>query len=137
MKTSKYLSRPLVAVCAFITLLFISSAGAQNVGIGVSKAVTKPNDEKSDLYTMDYTALLPPLVNAIQEVKREKDSEITKLQAENASQRAELGQLSRQIAKLKTENAKLSAIIAKVENLEKAVNSLQLKADIKPVALIH
>jgi hypothetical protein len=85
MKTSKYLSRPLVAVCAFITLLFISSAGAQNVGIGVSKAVTKPNDEKSDLYTMDYTALLPALVNAIQEVKREKDSEITKLQAENAS----------------------------------------------------
>jgi Chaperone of endosialidase len=110
---------------------------AQDVYHLIPEAVTKPNDEKSDLYTMDYTALLPPLVNAIQEVKREKDSEITKLQAENASQRAELGQLSRQIAKLKTENAKLSAIIAKVENLEKAVNSLQLKADIKPVALIH
>jgi Chaperone of endosialidase len=110
---------------------------AQDVYHLIPEAVTKPNDEKSDLYTMDYTALLPPLVNAIQEVKREKDSEITKLQAENASQRAELGQLSRRIAKLKTENAKLSAIIAKVENLEKAVNSLQLKADIKPVALIH
>jgi predicted RNase H-like nuclease (RuvC/YqgF family) len=137
MKTSKYLSRPLVAVCAFITLLFISSAAAQNVGIGVSKAVTKPNDEKSDLYTLDYTALLPPLVNAIQEVKREKDSEITKLQAENASQRAEIGQLIRQIAKLKTENAKLTAIVSEVENLEKAVTSLQLKTDIKPVALAH
>jgi Chaperone of endosialidase len=110
---------------------------AQDVYHLIPEAVTKPNDAKSDLYTMDYTALLPPLVNAIQEVKREKDSEITKLQAENASQRAELGQLSRQIPKLKTENAKLSAIIAKVENLEKAVNSLQLKADIKPVALIH
>jgi Chaperone of endosialidase len=110
---------------------------AQDVYHLIPEAVTKPNDEKSDLYTMDYTALLPPLVNAIQEVKREKDSEIIKLQAENASQRAELGQLSRQIAKLKTENAKLSGIVAKVENLEKAVNSIQLKTVIKPVALAH
>jgi hypothetical protein len=110
---------------------------AQDVYHLIPEAVTKPNDEKSDLYTMDYTALLPPLVNAIQEVKREKDSEINKLQAENASQRAELSQLSHQITKLKTENAKLTAIGSKVEYLEKAVTSLQLKTDIKPVALAH
>jgi hypothetical protein len=41
---------------------------AQDVYHLIPEAVTKPNDEKSDLYTMDYTALLPPLVNAIQEV---------------------------------------------------------------------
>jgi hypothetical protein len=110
---------------------------AQDVYHLIPEAVTKPNEEKSDLYTMDYTALLPPLVNAIQEVKREKDSEINKLQAENASQRAELSQLSHQIAELKTENAKLTAIVSKVEYLEKAVTSLQLKTDIKPVALAH
>lgn len=170
MKTSKYLSRPLVAVCAFITLLFISSAAAQNVGIRVSnpqsKLTVNGSTASGGIAVGDSTFNVPApangaiiqgsvgightapvtaldvnhgtaLVNAIQEVKREKDSEITKLQAENASQRAELGQLSRQIAKLKTENAKLTAIVSKVENLEKAVTSLQLKTDIKPVALAH
>ncbi len=41
MKTPNYLSRPLFAACASATLLFVSSAAAQNVGIGVSNPQSK------------------------------------------------------------------------------------------------
>jgi hypothetical protein len=41
MKTRNYTSRPLVAVCAFVALLFVSSAAAQNVGIGISNPQSK------------------------------------------------------------------------------------------------
>ncbi len=41
MKTLNYISRPLFAACASATLLFVSSAAAQNVGIGISNPQAK------------------------------------------------------------------------------------------------
>ncbi len=41
MKTPNYIGRPLFAACASATLLFVSSAAAQNVGIGISNPQSK------------------------------------------------------------------------------------------------
>jgi hypothetical protein len=111
METPNYISQPLFAVCAFITLLFISSAAAQNVGIGVSnpqsKLTVNGSTASGGIAVGDSTFNVPAPANG-------------------AIIQGPVGIGN---------TAPVTAL--DVNHGIKAVNSLQLKADIKPVALIH
>jgi len=92
---------------------------AQDMLAVVPEVVNLPKDPV-EMMGIRYSELVPVLAKAIQDLKQEKDREIHDLRNENAE--------------LKAENHRLSTVIAKMDNLEKAVNALQIKVSTQPIA---
>jgi len=92
---------------------------AQDMLAVVPEVVNLPKDP-AEMMGIRYSELVPVLAKAIQDLKQEKDREIQDLRNENAE--------------LKAENHRLSTVIAKMDNLEKAVNALQIKVSTQPIA---
>ena len=74
-----------------------------------------------------YSELIPVLAKAIQELKREKDAKESALEKENAELRTQEEHDRTEIASLKASNEKLAAIVGQMEELKKAVDSMQEK----------
>jgi hypothetical protein len=92
---------------------------AQDMLAVVPEVVNLPKDP-AEMMGIRYSELVPVLAKAIQDLKQEKDREFHDLRNENAE--------------LKAENHRLSTVIAKMDNLEKAVNALQIKVSTQPIA---
>jgi predicted RNase H-like nuclease (RuvC/YqgF family) len=89
--------------------------------------VEKPKDEKTDLYRLNYSGLVPVLVNAVQELKHLQDETVAEQQAKITKQESKIASLEAEVASLKQSNAKLAAMASKIETLEKVINNIQVK----------
>lgn len=56
---------------------------AQEVFKVIPEAVNRPEDESNELWTLDYDKLIPVLIQAIQELKHQKDQDIAELKRSN------------------------------------------------------
>jgi predicted RNase H-like nuclease (RuvC/YqgF family) len=101
---------------------------AQDLYHIVPEVVEKPKDEKTDLYRVNYSALVPVLVNAVQELKHHlQDETVAEQQAKITKQESKIASLEAEVASLKQSNAKLAAMASKIETLEKVINNIQVK----------
>ena len=105
---------------------------AQDIRKVVPEVVDVPKDP-AGMLGIRYTELIPVLAKAIQELKQEKDGQIQELQTKEAKLEYENAAQKTELAELKAENNRLAAIVAKMDNLEKAVNALQIKVSTQPI----
>jgi predicted RNase H-like nuclease (RuvC/YqgF family) len=100
---------------------------AQDLYHVVPEVVEKPKDEKTGLYRLNYSGLVPVLVNAVQELKHLHDETVAEQQAKITKQESKIASLEAEVASLKQSNAKLAAMASKIETLEKVINNIQVK----------
>ncbi|MBV8102948.1 MAG: tail fiber domain-containing protein [Verrucomicrobia bacterium] len=100
---------------------------AQDVYRIVPEAVQKPKDPGNEIYKMNYSILVPVLVSAVQELKHLQDETVAQQQAKITQQETKIASLEAEVASLRQTNEKLAAMASKIENLEKAVNNIQVK----------
>jgi hypothetical protein len=100
---------------------------AQDVYRVVPEAVQKPKDPANEIYKMNYSILVPVLVNAVQELKHLQDETVAQQRARITQQESKIASLEAELASVKEANGKLAAMASKLEALEKAVNTIQVR----------
>ena len=109
---------------------------AQDVYQIVPEAVDKPKDDANEFYRLNYSALVPVVVNAVQEMKHLQDKTVAQQQAKITEQETKIASLEAEVTSLKEANQKLAAIASKLEVLEKAVTTIQQnRRDVQTVSL--
>jgi hypothetical protein len=100
---------------------------AQDVYHLVLEAVQKPKDPGNAIYKMNYSILVPVLVSAVQELKHLQDATVAEQQAKITQQETKIASLEAEVVSLRQTNEKLAALASKLDVLEKAVDSIQVK----------
>jgi hypothetical protein len=88
---------------------------AQDTSLIVPEAVVVPKSPEKELYTMNYTSLVPVVVKAIQEMKQGQDAKTVELETK--------------IAALKEENTELRNLAGEMKELKALVSALEGKSN--------